>query len=110
MVSEPRHLNVDFLLGEVKTKKKANKVTRPTVMETSTQSLLGTVETPACSYVFLFLVPGGIGGLVLALFHKLETGKRTQKIQDRIPFLRRTEEVALCAIVVLCELHTGLDV
>lgn len=44
-----------------------------------------------CVCVLLYCA-GGIGGLVLAIFHKLETSNRMKIVRECCPFLRRKEE------------------
>ena len=48
-------------------------------------------------HVYIYMYTGGIGGFMLSVFHKLETSKKTRKLQN-LPALKRTEVYCLCVI------------
>ena len=41
-------------------------------------------------YMYVYKCTGGIGGFMLSVFHKLETSKKTQKLQ-KLPLLKKSE-------------------
>ena len=41
--------------------------------------------------IALYLLLGGIGGLVLAIFHKFETMEKTKRLRECCPLLQRKE-------------------
>ena len=47
-----------------------------------------------CPLLFIFNSSGGIGGFVLAIFHKFEISKKpiAQKVREFCPLLRRTTD------------------
>ena len=51
---------------------------------------MALLATMSCIHPVLYIYTGGIGGFMLSVFHKLETSKKTRKLQN-LPVLKRNE-------------------